>query len=368
MKVKRLNLEKYKFVQRFIQAVNGFNQARQDDSLEGWVTLNHQHIHFNDEGIPDIGNPMVFGKKSFSEVDRSHVVPGQITKRPKPAAQNPGSSSSTAPAVSHETARKIVEGLPTSDQIQTGAQRKNFAKKIAEKLGININRVKFGVRALKNNGQCAFYVVGGKMLMKSLTLDSDDERPVEYQIKTAFHEAFHLSADGKDADMSGSFMKGWHECEEMITECAANYMYSQYSGGGKLVPSYPGILASYLPSLKNTDMFSGCNTIDDVGRVALENRMKGQGSSWSSLFGQLEKRPLTDSYYTQYFGYIKENKKSILDALEDAWPSARGLRTQMENDFDLVFNNDGHLSIVDENQQNIYEGVLAYTMLKEGIK
>ena len=369
MKVKRLNLEKYKFVQRFIQAVNGFNQARQDDSLEGWVTLNHQHIHFNDEGIPDIGNPMVFGKKSFSEVDRSHVVPGQITKRPKPAAQNPGSSSSTAPAVSHETARKIVEGLPTSDQIQTGAQRKNFVKKIVENMGAKLSNVRFRVRALATgtHGQVGLTALSGTMSATELSLNSNDKRPMEYQLKTAFHEAFHLLANGRATDIESVQRRAWHNCEEVMTECAASYMFSQYSGeNSKQIPSYAKEIVEYLPALKELDEFASCASIEDVGRVALEKRMNGEGTVWGGLISQIKPKSLTDKYYTRYVDYVNKNKNSFLNELYRAHPETKGFESYMEEELDLVLSGKEYNSL-SGTQKNLYAEVLVYAMVQEGI-
>ena len=358
------------------------SESREDEDLSGWVTLNHQHIHFNDKGIPDKGNPMVFGKKSYEEVDRSHVVPGKITKRSKPAAGGEkaagGNAKSKLPSATHEMARKVVESLPRPDQIKDDADRRTFGQKIAENMGTDTNGVVFQVRSIPDAwGQCDVKYrknENGEWISEysSYQLEKGNAgRPIEDQVETMFHEAFHLMTNGRPTDRfygDSVQKKMCDDMEEVMTVCAARFLTNQYGLENNGAMSYPVQLATMLPELKKLDKYKDCSTIQDFGRVAFEDRMNGAGEMWLDTVKRIHPVGLTMPYYRKYDNYIKDNLSDILDKLEGSVYS-KGERQIAEKILKTVahIDEDPFMAYTDSVQE-VHAGAIALAMLAEGVK
>lgn len=139
-------------------------------------------------------------------------------------------------------------------------------------------------------------------------LNADDSRPVNYKVKTSFHEAYHASANGKLTDLNRIPRKDWDNIEETFAECSAIFMCGQY-GITELEPTYPDIMIDTLAKLKKTPEYMTCKTVSDFGRMAFENRVtRGEGSRWRDLAATINAVEHDhDKYVAQYFTRVKEN-------------------------------------------------------------
>ena len=152
---------------------------------------------------------------------------------------------------------KVMNGLSSISQIKSDNDIKQFAEKLIDNLGIDRSNIPVNIKAIQDNGYCRLgsRTTRNKLYFDEYVLNSNDARSMNYRIKTAFHESFHLSANGLEwdgLDSSGSIAKEWRSLEETFTESSAHYLINKYGFSDKLSPSYAQELVENLPRLKNS--------------------------------------------------------------------------------------------------------------------
>lgn len=267
--------------------------------------------------------------------------------------------------------REIVKGLPDISEIKTDEDRKKFANKLIENMGVDASKIDISIESSDGSqGYCQFSdeITADTLHYGRYVLNRDDERSINYKIKTAFHEAFHLRATGLpwDGYYFGRINDKWLSLEETFTESAAHYLTSEYGIKSKLAPSYPELLAKNLPRLKQLDKYAGCNTISDFGKIALEDRLNNVGSIWTNLYDEMSKKTVTKDYYAQYFDYIKENKDSLFNLMFENSPGYEDYREHMKVDLENAMNSD--LENLTSNQELVFYSIITCAMQKVGVK
>ena len=190
-----------------------------------------------------------------------------------------------------------------------------------------------------------------------------------YRLKTVFHEAFHLSANGLEwdgLDNSGRIRSAWRNLEETFTESSAHYLLEKYGVNARLAPSYAKELATNLPRLKRLEKYSRCSTIQDFGQIAFTDRQNGVGPQWDEISKQMKKIKLANDYYEQYHSYIYENETELFDMFLSNMPGLEKYRSTMEYDLKRAMNKNRLL--LSDNEQTVYYGILTCAMQKVGIR
>lgn len=215
---------------------------------------------------------------------------------------------------------EIMDDLPRFDALQTESDLQNFAEQLIDNLGIERTGIDIQVKGLvEKNGACEMDVSQPADLLvkckyKEYALNSIDERSMEYRVKTAFHESYHLSLNGRKWDaLNRKFEVNthWEVMEETFAESSAHYMIQRYGITKKLAPSYPDMIVRNLPRLKQLDEFSECKTIQDFGKIAFEMRQNGADGVWKQMYNRMRKIKLDNNYYVQYHDYIREHVEDV---------------------------------------------------------
>jgi len=97
---------------------------------------------------------------------------------------------------------KVMTGLSNVSQIKSNNDIKQFAEKLIDNLGIDRSNIPVNIKPIKDNGYCQ---LGSKTTQSNVyfdeyVLNSNDTISMNYRIKTALHESFHLSANGLEWD------------------------------------------------------------------------------------------------------------------------------------------------------------------------
>lgn len=97
---------------------------------------------------------------------------------------------------------KVMTGLSNVSQIKSNNDIKQFAEKLIDNLGIDRSNIPVSIKAIPDNGYCRLGKrnTRNKIYSDEYVLNSNDARSINYRIKTAFHESFHLSANGLEWD------------------------------------------------------------------------------------------------------------------------------------------------------------------------
>lgn len=242
-------------------------------------------------------------------------------------------------------------------------------------LGTNIEGVSFtNSTETTCRGVCRLYygsMPKGKLEFGELSLQSNDERKIEYKIKTVFHECFHLNSNHyrcEAIDEDSQDYKKWNEVEETMAECAAQYLYNEYDESEKLSPSYTRYLIKNLPKLKQIDGYKDCKTIYDFGRRALENRVTTDKVEWLSLYEKLENISIDEDYYKPYESYIEKNKDKLTDRIIAGSPTLEEDREHLGGWFDdyILFRDAGSDVTYGAYRKN-YEEFIVNAMLDIGV-
>lgn len=265
----------------------------------------------------------------------------------------------------------IVRGLPDISKIKSNSDIQAFAEKLIDDLGIDRSDVTVKMDVIRERGYCAVadQTTLDKLHYSEYVLSSNDKRPIQYRVKTAFHEAFHLLAQGREWDgMTPDIQlkEPWRNIEETFTEASAHYLLERYGVQAKLAPSYPKELVENLPRIKRMPKYAKCNTIQDFGKRAFTERLNGGGAKWVDFYQKMEAVTLPDGYYNQYHDYIEKHEEDILDMLMDDIPDSEDYRAIMECDLKNAMSKD-RMSLTD-NELHVYNCALACAMQKEGIK
>lgn len=268
-------------------------------------------------------------------------------------------------------AREIVKILPDISEIKTDEDRKKFANKLIENMGVDASKIDISIEPSDDSqGFCQFSdeITDDTLYYGRYVLNRDDKRSIAYKVKTAFHEAFHLRANGLpwDGYSFGQINQKWLSLEETFTESAAHYLMSEYGVESKLAPAYPAFLGKNLPRLKQLDKYAGCNTISDFGKIALEDRLNNVGSKWLKLYDEMSKKKVTKDYYSQYFDYIEGNKDSLFDLMFENSPGYEDYRDRMKIDLKNAMNSD--LEDLSSNEEFVFYSIITCAMQKVGVK
>ena len=225
------------------------------------------------------------------------------------------------------------------DDLVSGASsdRQALGASILQEYGVQ--GVSVNVKSMTDYGYCSITVQNGRLVVTSYNLCAGDKRSIEYQIKTAFHEAYHASGNGFATDILTMDRSRWLDLEETFAECTAHYMATQYGITG-LTPSYAEKLVKMLPRLKGLAEFKGCKTIADFGKVAQEARQNGGGSVWKDMSRRaMRKRFSYGSYTQQYFSEIRKDIPGYVDKILENMPDSKPYRKDMIDDLTKAMDN-----------------------------
>ncbi|WP_097003921.1 phage minor capsid protein [Lacrimispora amygdalina] len=270
----------------------------------------------------------------------------------------------------------VIDQLPTMDSINSTQDRKVFAEHLIDRLGIERNNIPVKLRKMDARGGCSYYPKADKGICEYIeyALQSDDERSMPYQIKTAFHESYHLSLHGRkwDAVKNGRPSEKWRIMEETFAEVAAHHAAALYGIEEKLAPAYGDILAKTLPRLKRLPKFKNCNTAMDFGKIAWRDRLLGNSGVWEQLYDDTFSLRFDErSYYKQYYKSIELNKKELLNKFFENNPKLRQYEDMMGEDLKNALSKVDHgisLDNLSTNERVIFSNVIVNAMWKEGIK
>lgn len=253
-----------------------------------------------------------------------------------------GSTGSTTIKESPEVKQMLASlNNPT---LNDPASRKAFAEKIIDNMGIDRTNIDVTVEFHKDaRGYCAFASTStdAKLIYDKFNLQRQDNRSIEYQMKTTFHEAFHLKANGQPTDIHSLFKQGdrekWVTIEDTFAEVAAHYAAKVHGINDKLHPAYAEHLVRVLPRLKQTSEFSTCTTFADFGKIVLDKRLKGSSSEWGSFYDNLFSKSFDDdAYFLKYLPHIESNKDGLLEKFFENDPDLKIYKNQMNGEIDNV--------------------------------
>lgn len=265
----------------------------------------------------------------------------------------------------------IMKDLADISEVKSNNDIKTFAEQLIDNLNIDRTNITISVKGSTDHGHCVFGQDATQDIIhyKEYVLNANDKRLMTHRVKTAFHESFHLSAEGMEwdgLDSSGRIKEAWRSLEETFTESSAHYMLEKYGVSEKIAPSYPKELVTNLPRLKQLPKYSSCNTIQDFGEIAFTDRQNGVGAKWINLSKQMKKVKLADDYYKQYHEYIVNNEDDLFDMFLGNMPGFEQYRSNMKIDLKSAMNKDRML--LNDNEQTVYYGILSCVMQKVGVK
>lgn len=265
---------------------------------------------------------------------------------------------------------KVMNGLSNVSRIKSDNDIKQFAEKLIDNLGIDRSNIPVNIKAIQDNGYCRLgsRTTRNKLYFDEYVLNSNDARSMNYRIKTAFHESFHLSAnrlewDGMDS--SGNIVEKWRSLEETFTESSAHYLIEKYGISAKLSPSYAQELVENLPRLKKLTKYSSCSTIQDFGEIAFRDRQNGVGAKWLQLHSDMSNVILPTDYYSQYNSYIANNEDDLFDMFFENLVGYSQYRSQMKAELKSAMGKDFWL--LSGNEKLVYSNILACAMQKVGV-
>lgn len=271
-----------------------------------------------------------------------------------------------------KTKDSLFDKLPKITEIKNNDDIKTFAETWIDNLGIDRTDINVNLKSTMNWGYCG---VGNKTTQDIIhyneyVLNANDKRPMTHRIKTAFHESFHLLAEGKQWDgltLARKVKESWRSLEETFTESSAHYLLERYGVKNKIAPSYAKELVWNLPRLKRLDKYSNCKTIQDFGKIAFKDRQDGAGAVWMELSSKMKRVKLENDYYLQYYSYINENTDKLFDMMLDNMPGFESYRKAMKDDLKSAMQKNS-LSLLNSNEQMVYYGITSCAMQILGVK
>ncbi|WP_027098280.1 minor capsid protein [Clostridium paraputrificum] len=250
--------------------------------------------------------------------------------------------------------------------VESYTNKRKLGRDILDTLGLNETYVM--IDDIKDYGFCTLKVKNNIAYLDNYVLKSNDIRAKEYQIKTAFHEAFHALATGRKTDYH--INKHWLEIEETFAESAAHYLTKVMGINKDIAPSYPEKLIEMLPRLKKLPKFKNCNTIADFGKIALEERLNGAGSEWATLFREAKSQGYNYIGYAKkhYLDYIKENKEELIDVMLENIPEYKKYKPNMMDDLEYAIKKVDKELNLDGNDKFVFQRVLSIVINRVGVK
>jgi len=265
---------------------------------------------------------------------------------------------------------KIVTGL-TPPIANDDASRKLFAEQIIDNIGVDRSNISVEIKQIKERGYCRFEKIeNGKGYYEEFVLQSDDDRGINYQVKTTFHESYHLNAHGRETDMLTDRSK-WVAIEETFAETSAHYAMQSYGIAEKLQPAYCNYLIDTLPRLKQTAEFSKCVSLADFGKIALETRLNGGGAEWVKLYDDIFAAAFDkEDYIKQYLYYAEQNADALIKKTFANAPSNAPYESYMKADLDNVFiklNKGDKISTLSANEKMVFDEIFVAVMNELGV-
>lgn len=244
--------------------------------------------------------------------------------------------------------------------------RQALGERILKEYGVD--GVQVNIKNMTDYGYCSIRIQNGKLTVTDYNLNASDKRSIPYQIKTAFHEAYHASGNGFSTDIGSMDQSRWLDLEETFAESSAHYMASQYGITG-LTPSYPDKLVKMLPRLKKLPEFKGCKTIADFGKIAQEARQNGGGSVWKDMSQRAMRKRFDFATYTkQYFQTIRKDVPGMIDKILENMPESKQYRKDMIDDLAKAMDNvDTYGYTLGDNQSLLLNNAVAVEMGKIGV-
>lgn len=269
----------------------------------------------------------------------------------------------------------IIKGESVFDKMSNGLQFQNrqrlsIARDLLDRLGLE--KIPVGYHTGKSaRGYCSFAADGDKLIITGYSLEENDDRSKNYQLKTILHEAYHAKGHGRKFDYfsNGSMNEPSLAIEETFAESSSHYAISRLGIKEQLSPAYAEYLLDTVPRLKKLEKYSSINNIIDLGEIAWNDRLNGQNSQWNDLVNQIDKIEHNwQQYGLQYKDYIIEHKERLVDKFLENAPNQRKYKVHMIKDIDNIF------SKLDKNEQLthpekfVYQNVLVNAMNEEGVK
>ncbi len=290
------------------------------------VTAPPFHVWCRTTTVPGFGDEFdsIGERAARGEDGKTYYVPANMTYKEWQKSFVKGDKTGLQEVDSDDKMKEkqddLMKGLSDFADVKTNDDIQEFAERFIDNLGIDRSNIPVRVMGMPGcNGQCDFDVASDILTTcryREYRVLKDDPRPMEYRIKTVFHEGYHLSCNGRawDAlDKKYEVRPYWSRMEETFAESSAHYLMERYGITKKLAPSYPDILVRNLPRLKQLDEFKMCETIQDFGRIAFEERQNGGDGVWKQLYNRMKKVRINKDYYVQYFDYIREHEDDLFD-------------------------------------------------------
>ena len=269
----------------------------------------------------------------------------------------------------------IIKGESVFDKMSNGLQFQNrqrlsIARDLLDRLGLE--KIPVGYHTGKSaRGYCSFEADGDKLIITGYSLEENDDRSKNYQLKNILHEAYHAKGHGRKFDYfsNGSMNEPSLAIEETFAESSSHYAISRLGIKEQLSPAYAEYLLDTVPRLKKLEKYSSINNIIDLGEIAWNDRLNGQNSQWNDLVNQIDKIEHNwQQYGLHYKDYIIEHKERLVDKFLENAPNQRKYKVHMIKDIDNIF------SKLDKNEQLthpekfVYQNVLVNAMNEEGVK
>lgn len=269
----------------------------------------------------------------------------------------------------------IIKGESVFDKMSNGLQFQNrqrlsIARDLLDRLGLE--KIPVGYHTGKSaRGYCSFEADGDKLIITGYSLEENDDRSKNYQLKTILHEAYHAKGHGRKFDYfsNGSMNEPSLAIEETFAESSSHYAISRLGIKEQLSPAYAEYLLDTVPRLKKLEKYSSINNIIDLGEIAWNDRLNGQNSQWNKLAGEIKKINHDWQYYgLQYEDYIKNHKERLVDKFLENAPSQRKYRDYMVRDIDNIFNKLHKGEQLTHSEIFVYQNVLVNVMNEKGVK
>ena len=269
----------------------------------------------------------------------------------------------------------IIKGESVFDKMSNGLQFQNrqrlsIARDLLDRLGLE--KIPVGYHTGKSaRGYCSFEADGDKLIITGYSLEENDDRGKNYQLKTILHEAYHAKGHGRKFDYfsNGSMNEPSLAIEETFAESSSHYAISRLGIKEQLSPAYAEYLLDTVPRLKKLEKYSSINNIIDLGEIAWNDRLNGQNSQWNELANQIDKIEHNwQEYGLQYKDYILEHKERLVDKFLENAPNQRKYKDYMIKDIDNIFSKLNKNEQLTHPEKFVYQNVLVNAMNEEGIK
>ena len=344
------------------------------EDFEPGVTAPPFHVYCRSTTIPHFDDDFgQIGERAARDerTGKTYHVPADMTYKEwkgsfvgggaKPSSQQGGAGAGKV-----RDAASAINDIKTYHSSNPAAGRQAFAQEVLS--AMDIQNVPANIIPMNEWGYCRLRVQGSDIEVVDYNLNANDGRDKEYQIKTAFHEAYHAKAAGMKTDHGSIPQDSWLDIEETFAECSAHYLASQI-GITDIAPSYPARLVDILPRLKRLPEYASCDTIADFGKIAFEERMAGVPPVW----GPLHKRVMGvhhdwQSYAKMYFDEIRANADDYIDKMLENMPKYKRYRSSMKKDLADAMQDIDNGRALSSNERLVMSSVLSIAMDRSGVR